>query len=105
LDNSYSDRDREQHIKTYFPNGSLKEDQYGYIPERFVKPDFSFNYIIRWHRLDGPAHIVYNKKGEVTQYKWWVYGNKLSQKIIDKYFLNPLKPTDEEVFIFKLAEL
>jgi hypothetical protein len=96
--------DREQHIKTYFPNGSLKEDQYGLIPENYVKKS-SFNFIIRWHRLDGPAHIVYNKKGDVTQYKWWIYGIKISNTTIDKYFVNPIAPTEEELFIFKMAEL
>jgi hypothetical protein len=99
--------DRAQHIRTYFPNGSLKEDQYGYVPDqgwRNTQIISEINYIIRWHRLDGPAHIVYNKKGDVTQYKWWLYGIKISNTTIDKYFVNPIAPTKEELFIFKMAE-
>tara|TARA_R110000796_G_C14447126_1_gene422975 strand:+ start:303 stop:614 length:312 start_codon:yes stop_codon:yes gene_type:complete len=98
-----------QYIKRFFPNGLLKEEQYGYDPrikkEGIIALNPAYECITIWHREDGPARLVYNKSGRVVQYNWWVHGNKLSQKIIDKYFLNPLKPTDEEVFIFKLAEL
>ena len=99
-----------QYIKRFFPSGLLKEEQYGYDPRiKNLKEGITalagFECIIVWHREDGPARLVYNKSGKVVQYNWWLHGNKLSQKIIDKYFLNPLSPTDEEVFIFKLAEL
>jgi len=84
----------------------MKEEQYGYVPEYFwpnTQIISEITYIIRWHRLDGPAHIVYNKKGVVAQYKWWVHGVVVTGNILDKYFVDTLHPTPEEIFIFKIA--
>ena len=94
-----------QYICRHFPNGQLKEEQWGYDTRGIAKKALSTEYIVRWHREDGPAHIMYNKRGDVTQSKWWIHGKIISYETLTKYFVDTLNPTIHELFLFKMSEV
>jgi hypothetical protein len=99
------DNIRTQYICRLFPNGEIREEQWGYDPINVENHRGDYEYIVRWHRLDGPAHIVYNKLGDITRYKWWINGELITSDILEKYFVDALSPTDEEIFLFKMAKV
>ena len=85
----------------YYPDGSVMYERWGYKIREYAIGNFTMTP----HRLDGPAMIDYNKKGEVCKWEWYISNIRIDKDIIRKYFADPINPTDEELLIFKLCEL
>lgn len=90
-----------KYIKHTYPNGIVSHERWG----RNAYLLGGYEYLGKLHRVDGPALLDYNKKGQVTKWAWYFDGMPIPKDVIRKHFIDPLRPTPEEAAKFILIYL
>jgi len=92
------------YVCRYYPSGSLQYERWGYpwASAAWQKYDAGRSVACK-HREDGPAMINYNKRGKVTQSKWYYNDTQIPANEVAKFFVDSHHPTENELLLFKLA--